>query len=113
MEKNRPTQEILLLTASSFAQGDLYDRNLFEDNSGKRPDPVENLQAACWNGLLKEWLPDTIKAGNGDKEQFLWKVTVANSFLSIEFGGAPSPVDYSYLLDPYLSLPSKNINELK
>src|SRR5688500_6504437 len=110
MEKNRPSQEILLLTASSFAQRDLCDRNLFEDKSGKRLDPLENLQAACWNGLLKEWLPDTVTAGSKAEKQFLWKVTVAKSFLSIELGEAPSMPDYYYSLDPYLFLPSKHIN---
>ena len=110
MEKNRPTQEILLLTASSFAQGDLCDRDLFEDNSGKKLDPADKLQAACWNGLLKEWLPDTVKAGTKAEKQFLWKVIVASSFLSIELGEAPSTADYYYSVHPYLFLPSKNIN---
>ena len=109
MEKNSPTQEILLLTGSSLAQRDLSDRDLFEDKSGKKLSPAENLEEACWGGLLKEWLPDTVKASK-DKEQFLWKLTIANSFLSIELGGAPSTVDYYYSLDPYLFLPSKNIN---
>src|SRR5688572_21069738 len=110
MEKDRPTQEILLLTGSLLAQGDLSDRDLFEDKSGKRLDPLENLQAACWNGLLKEWLPDTVTAGSKAEKQFLWKVTVAKSFLSIELGKAPSTPDYYYSLDPYLFLLSKNIN---
>ncbi len=110
MEKNRPTQEILLLTASSFAQQDLCDRNFFEDNLGKRIDSVEKLAAACWNGLLKEWYPDTVKAGTKTEKLFLWKVTVAKSFLGIQLGGAPSTVDYNYSLDPYLFLLSKNIN---
>ena len=110
MEKSRPTQEILLLTASSLAQQDLFDRNFFEDNLGKRVDPVEKLEAACWNGLLKEWLLDTVKAGTKTEKLFLWKVTVAKSFLSIELGGTPSTADYYYSLDPYLFLPSKNTN---
>jgi len=54
MEKNRPTQEILLLTASSFAHGELCDKDLFEDNSGKRLSPIEKLEEATSHPSYKK-----------------------------------------------------------
>ncbi len=110
MEKKKPTQEILLLTASSFAQGDLCDRNLFEDNSGKRLSPVEKLEEACWNGLLDEFLRSSRANGKNGNKVFLWKIHVADAFLCVELAQAPSSLDRYYSLDPYMFLEQKNYN---
>jgi len=107
MKNNITGQEILLSTSSSLAQRELCADKLLNNNPGSQCD---KLQAACWNGLLKEWLPKTVKAGIRAEKLFLWKLSVANSFLSIELGEALMSVDYYYSLDPYLFLPSKNIN---
>jgi len=110
MEKNRPTQEILLLTASSFAQGELCDKDSFEDNSSKRLSPVEKLEEACWNGLLDEFLSNRRANGKNGNKVFLWKIHVADAFLCVELAQPPTAIDHYYSLDPYLFLSLKNYN---
>ena len=107
MKKNIPTQEILLLTAS-FAEGELRDKDLFDDCSGKRLTPVEKLEEACWNGLLDEFLSNKRATGKNGNQLFLWKIHVADAFLCVELAQAPPASDHYYSLDPYLFLSSKN-----
>lgn len=110
MEKNIATQEILLLTASSFAQRDLCDRDLFEDNSGERLNPEEKLEEACWNGFLDEFLSSSPANRENNSKLFLWKIHVADAFLCVELAQSPSTLDCYYSLDPYLFLTLKNYN---
>ena len=108
MEKNKPTQEILLSTASSFAQGELCDKDLSKDNPGKRLSPVEKLEEACWNGLLNEFLSNKRAIGKNGNQLFLWKIHVADAFLCVELAQSPPALDHYYSLDPYLFLSLKN-----
>ena len=110
MEKNIPTQEILLLTASSVAQGDLCDLDLLKDNSGKRLNPVEKLEEACWNGLLDEFISNSRSNTKHGDQLFLWKIHVTDAFLCVELGQAPSVTDHYYSLDPYSHLEVQNYN---
>ena len=108
MKKNIPTQEILLPTASSFAAGELCDKDLLNDNSGKRLNPVEKLEEACWNGLLDDFLSNKRTVGKNGSQLFLWKIHVADTFLCVELSQAPPDLDRYYSLDPYLFLSLKN-----
>ena len=109
MEKHTAVQEILLLTASSFAQKDLVDGDSFED-SGKRPGPVEKLEEACWNGLLDDFFRNTPSNSRNGNKLFLWKIHVADAFLCVELAQSPSAPDRFHSLDPYLFLPLKHHN---
>lgn len=102
-------QEILIATNSTFARRDLCEndfcsRNIYPDKS-----PAEKLEEACWNGMLDEWLPVKVDAGNSDKI-FLWKVYVMNALLCAELSKSPSSVDPFYSVNPYLFLSEKNRN---
>src|SRR4026208_1038604 len=108
MKKNIPTQEILLLTASSFADGELCGKDLLNDNSGKRLSPAEKLEEACWNGLLDEFLSNKRAIGKNGNQLFLWKIHVADAFLCVELAQVPRALDHYYSLDPYLFLSLKN-----
>jgi len=108
MKKNIPTQEILLSTGSSLVQGELCDKDLLKDNSGKRLSPVERLEEACWNGLLDEFLSNKRATGKNGNQLFLWKIHVAEAFLCVELPQAPPALDHYYSLDPYLFLSLMN-----
>ena len=106
MKKHTVTQEILLLTTSSLAQGDLCNRE-HGNNHGKAVNPEERLEEACWNGMLDEFLekasPNTKKV-----KVFLWKIYAADKFLCIEMSESPGELDHFYSLDPHLFLDLKN-----
>ena len=110
MEKCHAKQEILLLTSSSFAQGDLCKNDFFEEDRRQGLSPVERLEEACWNGLLDEFLSNTPANQTSGNKLFLWKIHVAQAFLCVELCQAPSPLDYYSSLDPYLFLPLMNCN---
>lgn len=108
MAKKLTKQEILLLTGSSFAR-----RDFCETRPGQMPanlSPVESLEAACWNGLLDQFIDEApVNKRNGDK-LFLWKIHVADAFLCVELSQSPGSIDPYYSLDPYLYLPGWNFN---
>ena len=110
MKQHIPKQEILLLTASSFAQRDLCGNDSFEDNAEKELNPIERLEEACWNGLLDEFINNTPVLNKTGNKLFLWKMHVADAFLCVELSGAPSAIDHFHSLDPYLFLSLKNYN---
>ena len=75
-------QEILLMTTSTFAK-----KQLCELNSPERRGPVnpaEQLEEACWNGLLDELLDGIIERTASGKRLCLWHTQQRASFLEIE-----------------------------
>lgn len=98
--KTTSTQEILLLTGTYFSS-----RHFFEKTSnGNHLTEKEQLEEACWNGLLKEMLPEICEQGNVNK-LYMWQVWKTNSFIEIELAEVPEEKDNYYSIDPYSFLP--------
>lgn len=104
--KSRPNyQEILLSTTSRFS------KNQFGDNV--RPGDLslcnisEQLEKACWNGLLRDMLPDIIK---GDSQLLLWQIENHQYFLHISLGLQPPVIENFFTLDPDFFLCGKQMN---
>jgi len=110
MEKHSSKQEILLLTASSFARRESCVNDFSKDNNRKNLSPVERLEEACWNGLLTDFLEAAPPNRRNGEKLFLWKIHVAKVFLCIELSQTPSSADSIHSLDPYLFLSSRIYN---
>ena len=98
MKTNSTQQEILLMTGTSFSSRQWCEK----------PDPVQNhftdkeqLQNACWNGLLQEMLPEICKPATGNKNLYLWQITEANSFIELELGEVPGEIEKYRSINPY------------
>ncbi len=107
MEKHTVTQEILLITASSFAQKDLCDKD--SENNSIPSRSSEKLEEACWNGLLDELLtnsPQTRKYG----KLFIWTIHVSQAFLCVELAQSPEGIEAAFSLDPHMFLKLRNVN---
>ena len=99
MEKNIQ-QEILLITGTKFSSRQCLQKI---NDSGRYDSEAEQLQDACWNGLLNEMLPEICKSG---KDIFLWQIRENKCGLEIELGELPLEVDSYYSIDPYIFLES-------
>ncbi len=98
MAKNYIQMEVLLLTGTSFLAGNWVckDANVRERNYSES----EQLQEACWNGLVKTMLPEVwIEPPNGGI-LYLWEVTEGNSVLELEISEIPLPIDPRLSLKP-------------
>jgi hypothetical protein len=63
------------------------------------------LEEACWNGLLKEMLPEVFKEIDADTELYLWQIKDASAFISLELAEFPEEKDKFFSIDPYTFLP--------
>lgn len=107
MERNSTQQEILLVTGTSFSSRQLSEKD--DTGSNSNLTPKEQLEEACWNGLLNEMLPEIFDQ-NPEDAVYLWKIKEASSFLEIELGEFPGVEDKYFSIDPYtfLEMTSKN-----
>ena len=102
METNATQQEILLLKNTSFSQKELFERDVLENARNLSPD--EQLEAACWNGLLEAMLPEIVDTSEGGKSLYLWQIMQSKAFLNIELCECPQTVDVHYSINPYAVL---------
>ena len=97
--KNNSTQEVLLMTGTGFASRQYTERDL-PDNAKNLPGN-EKLKNACWNGLLKEMLPEIFLLNDPAAKLYLWQVREANQFFALEMSEYPTGVNKYWSVDPY------------
>ena len=98
MKTNSTQQEILLLTGTTFSK-----REWIEKISGKKNNltEIEQLEEACWNGLLHELLPEIYAHPEGNNKLFLWQIKQGKSFIDLELGDVSEETDKELSIDPY------------
>jgi hypothetical protein len=106
METNSTQQEILLITGSNFMSGQWSRKeNVDADLTDK-----EQLKEACWNGLLKELLPEICGQGADAGLLYLWQIKETDSFLELELGEFPPAIEKYYSLNPHSYLSTRSDN---
>jgi hypothetical protein len=99
MEQNFTQQEVLLNTDTQFAHRQWADK----DASGSANlSAIEKLEKACWDGLVKELIPELDITLNSQKKLWLWQVHETRSFLALDFFEYPGPKEAEVSIDPYL-----------
>jgi len=91
-------QEILLITGTHFLQKEWCEK----DDTKKSLSATEQLENACWNGVLDEMLPEIMEKTSEGKSLFLWHVRQCRSFLELELSESSSVIDRQFSIDPYL-----------
>ena len=107
--KNISTQqEVLLITGTGFssrqhAENDSMDKskNLSEN---------EKLKEACWNGLLKDILPEVFLLSGPEAKLYLWQMREALHFFALEMGEQPAEIDIYFSIDPYSFMTMQDYN---
>lgn len=98
MEQFSTQQEILLSTDTEFAHRQWADKNDAAASLSAR----EQLEKACWDGLVKELIPELDITLNSNKKLWLWQIHETRSFLALDFYETPGPKDREASIDPYL-----------
>jgi len=98
MKTNSTQQEILLLTGTTFSKREWSEKT---DNKKNNFTEKEQLEEACWNGLLPEILPEIYVHPEGNKKLFLWHIKQGKSFIDLELGDIPEETDKEFSIDPY------------
>ena len=106
MKQKAINHEVLLLTGTSFSKKQFSPK----DNNRADHSYCNDLQNACWNGLVFDILPDIINPFSERNPGYTWEVVPAESFLEIKIGAAPYDVEKGMSLNPHLFLCKKNIN---
>ncbi|WP_153799875.1 hypothetical protein [Foetidibacter luteolus] len=108
MKNQSIRQEILLMINTSFTQRQWCQKN---EIPGSRPlSKAEQLEDACWNGMLYEMLPGLVETSAAGKKLFLWQMKQNKECLEMELGECPGQVDYMFSIDPHYFLAGKICN---
>ncbi len=99
MAQQSPQQEVLLVTASGFANRQYCEKDGSE--AAKNISQPEKLKEACWNGMLKELLPEIFYLNHPEAKLYLWQMRECEHFLALEMAEKPSEIDYHASIDPY------------
>ena len=94
METNVRSQEILLMHNSRFFSKELNEKENPVD--GKRLSREEQIAEACWNGLIRETLPEISTSLS------LIEVEEGSVFLCLQFGENGQRIEKEFSLNPYL-----------
>ena len=88
-------REVLLMMHTSFAKNQFY-----EDIAKPTISQEEKLEEACANGLMEELLPEVFKQTELHK-LYLWQVYPGFSFLQLELGEVPLPIEKEHSINPH------------
>ncbi|MEO6548489.1 MAG: hypothetical protein ABIN94_10840 [Ferruginibacter sp.] len=108
MEYNSTQQEVLVMTGTKFASRQPSEK----DSIGNSKDltAAEKLKDACWNGLLKEMLPEIFESDGYNTKLYLWQVREANQFFALEMSEFPVAVNKNFSIDPYRFMEVQELN---
>jgi hypothetical protein len=99
MNKKSTQQEILLMTNTTFSKMQLCEKDMPEGS--KHLSRAEQIEEACWNGLLHEMLPGIVEKPTEGKKLFLWNIRHGETYLQLELCEQPQLVDQHFSIDPY------------
>lgn len=93
-------QEVILITESRFANR----QHLEKDAEQSKQSQDEKFREACWNGALKEMLPEIFLMSEEPAKLFLWQMREAQHLLALQMAEYPLEVDKVNSIDPYCFL---------
>ena len=99
MKTTNVHHEILFFTGTSLASRQLADTK--ENSNGKTLSAIEELEKACWNGIIYEMFPEILSGFYPKCQSFLWHVLTGKNFLYINIGPDPVTAEHYTSIDPY------------
>jgi hypothetical protein len=108
MPKNSYIQEIIIVSASGFANREYCEKK--PEIQGKKPEKNASLKEACWNGELKNLLPELFLPFSSDAKLFLWQMRECKNTVTMEFAERPVDLDFTTSIDPYCFMELQEYN---
>lgn len=108
MKNISTNQEILLLSNSSYFKRDWVE--LTGSKKDKQLSQKEQLIMLCWNGMLKEMIPEIFQMKAGKKPLTLWEINESGNMLDLRFGDMDEEMNDEWSINPYVYLTFANPN---
>ena len=107
MQNSSIQVELLLVAGTSLTMLDLCEKE-----SAKIGDlsVEEQLEQACWNGLLNELVPEFILLPMAERKYFISQIRQGESLLQIQLSDSVIEMAAQSSIDPYLFLSSVRNN---
>ena len=103
MKPEKTQQDIILVTTSTFSKRE-WCKTGVSDTDGQTH--MEQLEEACWNGLLCEMLPELIRQTACGRQLLLWHIRKGTSFLKVELSEFPPQLEEHFSIDAAFFLPT-------
>ena len=98
MKPNHAGREVLLFINTTFSHKQFCRK---ENDGHPSKTRREQLEEACWEGVLPELLPEVVTYTLCNKKIFTWQIIPGNSFLYITYGDVPIQMDNWYSINPH------------
>ena len=102
MENATNNLEILLQTNSRFFKRDWVA--LKNNTNNKQLSQKEQLIQLCWNGMLKEMIPEILQNEAGKKPLTLWEINESGNMLDLRYGNVDREMNDEWSINPYVFL---------
>jgi len=107
MPRYKNVQEVVIVSGTEFTNREHY-RN-YQTNHHNSHQHL-SLKEACWNGQLKEMMPEIFNDFSKDTTLFLWHMKECNNIFTMELAESPNQIDFSKSIDPYLFMELQEYN---
>jgi hypothetical protein len=91
-------QEILLVTNTTLSEKQWCEKGTTDANHSQSS--IEQLEEACWNGLLDELFPEVMLTRLPGKRLYLWHVRKGSSCLQLEWSEFPLCIEKHRSINP-------------
>lgn len=102
MKNDSTNLEILLMSNASFFQREWNELN--SNKNDKQLSQKEKLIHLCWNGVLKEMIPEIIQTEAGKKPLTLWEINQSGNMLDLRYGDIDEEMNDEWSINPYVYL---------
>lgn len=109
MKPTTTNQEILLITGSTFSNREFSEPGKY-NNRLAAPSSIEELERACWAGMLFELLPELRIDTFSSSKMYIRNIHRAEYFLLINQGTTLHPAEAVFSIDPQLFLIATDFN---
>jgi hypothetical protein len=108
MAKLPTQQEIIIVNGTQFANRQYCEQH--NSNSNSYLSQHEKLKEACWNGMLKDMMPELFFKFTPDVKLFMWQMRECENVTTMEMSEEPSELDFYASIDPYCFMELQEYN---
>jgi hypothetical protein len=101
-------QEIVLVHQSGFAKRQYQEK--YPNTPQSAISQQEKLKEACWNGEMKNLIPELFFVFAPDTKLFIWQMRECDQLLTLEMAEEPNELDYYTSIDPYCFMEVQEYN---
>jgi hypothetical protein len=110
MPRNPQLQEVIIVSSSRFANRSYVEKNTSHNGEKTNDSKKNSLKDACWNGMLKDILPELFLHFSTEDKLFLWQMRECRNVFTMELSEKPGDLDFQASIDPYCFMELQEYN---